>query len=60
MKQNPNTSFSIVFSYLKDLSLVDLKDTVFTFQFDESTIHQVNEQYDGHVQHYSKSHTVQT
>lgn len=48
------------FPYLKDLSLEDLKDTVFTFQFDESTTYQVNERYDGHVQHWSKSHTVET
>lgn len=32
----------------------DFRDTAFTFKFDETTNCQVNKQYDGHIQYYSK------
>ena len=53
------TKYTIQFSiypYLKDLLLDDLKNTVFTFKFDESTTQQVKKQYDGYVQCWSKRH----
>ena len=41
-----------VFPNLKDLSPEELKDAVFTFRFDESTIQQENKQFDGHAQYW--------
>ena len=43
-----------IYPYLKDLLLEDIKDVVFTFKFDETTTQQVNKQYDGYVQYWSK------
>ena len=45
-----------IYPYLKDLLLEDLKNAVFTFKFDESTTQQVNKQYDGFIQYWSKKH----
>ena len=45
-----------IYPYFKDLLLEDLKNTAFTFKFDESTTQQVKKQYDGYVQYWSKHH----
>ena len=44
------------FHISKKLSLEDLNDTAFIFQFDESTTQQLNKQYDGYVQYWPKKH----
>ena len=36
--------------------LEDLKNTAFTFKFDESTMQKVKKQYDGYIQYWSKHH----
>lgn len=43
-----------IYPYLKDLLLDDIKNVAFTFKFDESTTQQVNKQYDGYIQYWSK------
>lgn len=42
--------------YVLEKLIFDLKDTPFTFKFDETTNSQVKKQYDGYVQYYSKQH----
>ena len=46
-KQKAQYKYSI-YPYFKDLLLVDIKNTAFTFKFDESTMQQVKKQYDGY------------
>ena len=45
-----------IYPYFKDLLLEDLKNTVFTFKFDESMTQQVKKQYDGYIQYWPKHH----
>lgn len=42
--------------YFKERLKADLKDTAFTFKFDETTSQQVKKQYDGYTQYWSDEH----
>ena len=53
VKRKQNTQYNMTSIHTL---LEDLKNTAFTFKFDESTTQQVKKQYDGYIQCWSKHH----